>query len=1012
MNSDTVTSSLPPLAEFPAEMGNIGIADTVQIRGLAASAYSRFNQQSGAETALQQQLSYKRIARPVAYASPAPARFPVAEHQPASDELTGLAEINGQISATATDYPEEPQLPTANSPAMDPLDQMLARIRSADAASNIQSRNTQPSPVAFEEEHPVISSIQSQLENRSSSAASHSEQGASPTAQTVSYSRQLLGIYFDQQEHPAMIVLHDGNEYLLPLVSVLAAAGASLDTEGSDPDSTEVAINTPGGPARLQQADFQLVDGQVLVAESALENKLKMDVRFDQSAYALFVTLPWSMDAPSAYMAFSMPDPDFEPPAASIRNLRADLNLFADGSRQGLYGDYFVSGNLAGGGWRVRAEQLASGDTVPTDYFWSKDFGNAQALFGNSDFSLHPLLPTVEQTGAQFLYSTEPLPVRNDIDISRSDTSRRINNGIRDISGIAQPGAVAELRIDGRVTERTRVRLDGSYDFPDVELPSRGYAEVLVMILDNRSGALIDTHDYSRRSGIELLSKGQHTVLAALGQQGNLLNSQRASLGASTAAQWRYGLNEDLTLEIGSQQVGGELGSEASLSMALSNHWFGSLGAAQSEDRTAFGIDVEGGDRKWRVDLSAREFMLQGLPETEQSGTLQSDARQWTRSIRFQYQLNDNLKLGLIGRDLSNSYEQQRFVLPTASWTNRRNLSVSARPNSNGRYRIDSRFTPNLRNSLRYSYEEKEHLLDYRHRSNSGIEYYASFSSGEDSEGRYEMGMVNEFANSRFGTLQFAMVNTEDDIGYSMEWEAAFLPGVNSRLRVSKGNNKFELDEGGSDFFMQWQLTFDFAVAQRRIVAVDSNYGGNSDAALTGPLLLGDSKIGSEYEVDRIELLIDGDNYTARVQGGRYYVDGLDPGMHKVSIDARHLPMELTPKAGQSFWVRLEKSAATEMPLQLEVKYSFAGRVRDSAGNNVSNQRLLVLDSGNEKIAELYTDQFGLYRSDNFPPGEYRVVAMSGTTEKASIAVEISDSYLFEQDLQLPADDQLSAISL
>ena len=96
----------------------------------------------------------------------------------------------------------------------------------------------------------------------------------------------------------------------------------------------------------------------------------------------------------------------------------------------------------------------------------------------------------------------------------------------------------------------------------------------------------------------------------------------------------------------------------------------------------------------------------------------------------------------------------------------------------------------------------------------------------------------------------------------------------------------------------------------------------------------------------------------------------------------------------------------------LEVKYSFAGRVRDSQGNNVENQRLLVLDSTNEKVAELYTDQFGLYRSDNLPPGNYRVVATSGSEELASINVEISDSYLFEQDLLLPESEEYIALSL
>jgi hypothetical protein len=432
-SSDTVAIGGPAsgstlaLAEFAGEIAAIGIPDQLQIGQAAANAYSRFNQRADSRTAQLPELqSYERKLTTVTYAMPAPAQLPAADDQqlmvalavePAGD-VQAATSVNKQISSA------QPEITNSNN--IDPLEQMLAQIRNADTVSEPQVNTAQARTVAFDEDHPVIANIQTRLQSQSSAMASNEEQADSPAAQSVSYSRQLLGIYFDQQEHPAMIVLHDGNEYLLPLVSVLTAAGASLDTEDSDLDAAEVAINTPGGPARLQQADFQLVDGQVLVSESALEDNLKIDVRFDQAAYALFLTLPWSMDAPSAYMAFSMPDPDFEPPSASIRNLRADVNFFSDDSRQGLYGDYFVSGNLAGGGWRFRAEQLTNGDTVPTDYFWSKDFGNSQTLFGNSDYSLHPLLPTVEQTGAQFLYSTEALPIRNNVDLSRSDSSAEL----------------------------------------------------------------------------------------------------------------------------------------------------------------------------------------------------------------------------------------------------------------------------------------------------------------------------------------------------------------------------------------------------------------------------------------------------------------------------------------------------------------------------------------------------------------------------------------------------------
>jgi hypothetical protein len=197
-------------------------------------------------------------------------------------------------------------------------------------------------------------------------------------------------------------------------------------------------------------------------------------------------------------------------------------------------------------------------------------------------------------------------------------------------------------------------------------------------------------------------------------------------------------------------------------------------------------------------------------------------------------------------------------------------------------------------------------------------------------------------------------------------------------------------------------MTFDFAVAQNRIVPADSNRGSLNSAALSGELLLNGKRIPPRYDINRIELLIDGDSRTATVQGGRYYVDGLQPGLHKVAIDSRYLPIELMPKVDQSFWVRLESSAATEVPLALEVRFAIAGRVQDVNGLNKINERMLILDERGRTVGEVYTDQYGLYRADNLAPGIYTVAVERDGGFVADIEITISDDFLFEQDLVVP----------
>jgi len=338
-----------------------------------------------------------------------------------------------------------------------------------------------------------------------------------------------------------------------------------------------------------------------------------------------------------------------------------------------------------------------------------------------SNFSWHPLLPTVEQTGVQFLYSISQWPTFGRTDITRASGTRAISNGVREISGVATPGSVAELRVDGGTIARTRVRLDGSYDFPNVVLPTRGYSEVAVLILDRNSG---ETQDYSRRSGIELPSKRQHSVFGTVGEQGSSLDDRFGSLGGASAAQWC----EDLTIELGHKQIGEVRGSEASISMVFFNQWFGSLGYAEGFDRNPMGLDLEGGNELWR------------------------------------------------------------FVLPSVGWNNNKNFTVSAWPNSSGSYCVDTRFKPTHRDTARYSYEH----------DNQGL-----------------------------GRARFGIVSNEGSSGYALDWESRFFSGFNSRFRLSKGDRDERVHDS---VFFQWQMTFDFAVAQIRIVPADSNRGSLNSA--------------------------------------------------------------------------------------------------------------------------------------------------------------------------------------
>lgn len=834
----------------------------------------------------------------------------------------------------------------------------------------------------------------------SEEAAQQSDRDASPPE--LELSRLLLGLYVDGIERTVLMAMYDGEQYLMPIMTVLNEIGATLAEDAEPSVENAMVIDTPGGRVELTAEGLRIIDGQILITQQGLQEQLLVDTHFSQRDYALFLLLPWSLTTSSeAYAAIDMPEPDFEPPAMSLRSLRGDLYVSNDADGLDSSGQYYMSGSFNGGAWQARVSENGQGELSSADYFLSKDFDHSLFLLGNADYSLHPLMSTVEQTGIQYLFSSRPLSTTSEVDISRAHSVKRLNNGVRTIAGQTQPGAVAELRVDGKVRSRVRARLDGSYEFPNQELPTRGFAQVEVLIRDHRTGALLEIQDFSRRSGVELLGDGQHSVFAALGQEGNPLDPRFASRGLSSALQWRYGLTEDVTLELGHQQVGQEQDSAAALSMALSRRWFGSLAATDNAYRSAASLALEGGGEKWKVDFGMQESRLKTEPEDP---TRPYSQRLWDRYFNLQYGVTEGLSVGLIARNGQDDEGSQSYVLPNASWSNRRNLSINVRPNYHGEYRLDSRFTPSRNTTLRYTVEESRHALDLRYIGKMGQEYYGSVSMDEHREIHTEVGMSTEFENQRFGSLQFGVVGGAHDIGYALDWESRLAPGVNSRLRVSKAKSfaDTEHDFGGDeDFRFTWQLTFDFAVAQRRIVPADSQRPTLDSATLTGDLIVAGERLGPGFDVDRLELLINGDNYTAIVQGGRYYLDGLQPGMHKVTLDSRHLPLELSPVAGQSYWVRLEKSAVTEVPIALEVKYSAAGRIRDQQGANLANARLRVVNEAGETVESQTSDQFGLYRTGNLAPGRYRLQVSLAGEAVGSRELLIENDYLFNQDVTI-----------
>ena len=237
------------------------------------------------------------------------------------------------------------------------------------------------------------------------------------------------------------------------------------------------------------------------------------------------------------------------------------------------------------------------------------------------------------------------------------------------------------------------------------------------------------------------------------------------------------------------------------------------------------------------------------------------------------------------------------------------------------------------------------------------------------------------------------------EFGYNLQLDSRLLPGVYSRLRVSENALIVSTLEADPGLTVQWDLTFDFAFSGGRFTAADSNFAANT-AALSGPLLLDGEPLGHRNKVSRVVVVVDGISHTAAVQGSTYYIDGLSPGLHRVTIDSRYLPLEMRPAGDQVFWVQLARGAATRVPFTLEVSYAVAGKLVDRDGVALADRSIRILAAGGEQHAVVRTDTFGTYRADGLPPGRYRaVLGNDGTT---AVDFLITDEFLFGVDITAP----------
>ncbi len=185
--------------------------------------------------------------------------------------------------------------------------------------------------------------------------------------------------------------------------------------------------------------------------------------------------------------------------------------------------DNMLGGRVAGGRWRMRYASDFDRIRDFREYAWLGVRDDTLVLLGQQRTQIHPILNSLDFTGAQVGWTNQPLELFQPGPEPRELLPRQLQP-ISTFRGPGPPGGVAELRIDGITVARRNIGLDGTYEFLDVPLGTRQTSRIEVLVFD-RSNLQIPVAVYEEQVSASQYLLGEHArmFLAGAGAQGNVL---------------------------------------------------------------------------------------------------------------------------------------------------------------------------------------------------------------------------------------------------------------------------------------------------------------------------------------------------------------------------------------------------------------------------------------------------------------------------------------------------------
>ncbi len=753
-------------------------------------------------------------------------------------------------------------------------------------------------------------------------------------------------------------------------------------------NNNQFIIDTAIGSATLQKSDCRIVNDYWVVDIKHLAQILAIDISIDQSTFAIYVSSLWYQKKAFISGEVIKPSgkavsPDFKSSKNSLAYIRSEYFFRHQNDHTSKVSETEFGGRLLSGSWQVTARDYLDGEPFIEDYIWLNTTQNARYLIGNQSLSINPLIESTDFTGAQFAWSNQGIQpfLRN---IQARQLINDANGTVRSFTGQGIPGGSVELRIDGISLARTITRLDGIFEFSDIEIPAGSYVQIEAWVFSpNENGAPIEIIDLSRYNSNRNLSNNTWLLQGGIGLNGNVIEDDDLDQVGYFRSQYTF--NEHLTINSIVQTI-----DDREVGLIGTSGYLGRLGYWEVD--SAF----MGDKQAWRVETN-NEFadwvFRAGIQHRPDGWLRDSQLAKDDSFAELLFKRYHSLQLSIINRRTQNENTDISYTLPAAIWRPHARFSLQARPDYNGDYMYRGNWKINRNQQLNAYSDINENAVQWNYKLSNN--QYFNLQYLNRATGLYKTSMTYNQISRGLRSLGWSVgvIAGKHDWGYLAQLDYEFIPGLKVRGQVIKDPiSTTQLDK--ADTILGLNVVANFNVSKGGLTRGSNFRPLNNTGTLSGRVSLSHNP--NDIAFDDLWVLINGQRRVQTEQGGQFIVSSLSPGIYEVTLDLAGLPFELTP-IKDTYWVEVAANANSYIEYEMALNLGLSGQLFEANGMAFIDSEFIITDTNGQQIIVSKTNLFGQFRVDGLPPGRYLAQDQQGHC----VGFELIDQYLTFHKMRL-----------